>query len=281
MSTLFVNEITVLDFAYLDSERGLLGESWIVDVTLSGDLNDQSFVLDFGIVKKMIKSVLDDYMDHKLCVPTSPLRYNLKEEGESIEFEYSFGEGKFVYYKGPKESVVLVDTENIDPKRMTPLLIEAIRAGLPKNVTGVELELRRESGEGEFYQYCHGLKKHEGNCQRIAHGHRSTIEIERKGESSQELEVYWANRWKGIYLGTREDLESSSSEETYLFNYQSSHGEFTLGLPKSCCEIVPHDSTIECLAQYILDELEAKYPEDWFRVKAFEGVGKGAIAESR
>ena len=35
MATLFVHRLTNLDFAYLDAERGLVGETWLMDVELS------------------------------------------------------------------------------------------------------------------------------------------------------------------------------------------------------------------------------------------------------
>ena len=48
MTTLFVKHLTVIDFSFLDPIRGVVGESLIVDIALSGPLNHEGMVLDFS-----------------------------------------------------------------------------------------------------------------------------------------------------------------------------------------------------------------------------------------
>ncbi|MBR9870490.1 MAG: 6-pyruvoyl tetrahydropterin reductase, partial [Gammaproteobacteria bacterium] len=38
------------------------------------------------------------------------------------------------------------------------------------------------------------------------------------------------------------------------------------------------DTTVELIAAHMADVLKAEFPADEIRVKAYEGVGKGAIA---
>lgn len=38
------------------------------------------------------------------------------------------------------------------------------------------------------------------------------------------------------------------------------------------------DTTVELIAAHIAEQLKTEFPEDVIRVKAYEGVGKGAIA---
>jgi 6-pyruvoyl-tetrahydropterin synthase len=66
---LFVDNLTNVDFSFLDAQRGLLGETYLANIRLLGDLDEQGMVCDFGIVKKRVRHWLDTELDHRLAVP--------------------------------------------------------------------------------------------------------------------------------------------------------------------------------------------------------------------
>ena len=68
---LFVRDLTVIDASYLSAERGMVGESWLVDIELTGTLNEMSMLLDFARVKKQLKAIIDAEVDHRLLVPVA------------------------------------------------------------------------------------------------------------------------------------------------------------------------------------------------------------------
>ncbi len=65
----------------------------------------------------------------------------------------------------------------------------------------------------------------------------------------------------------------------YFFKYEASQGEFEMAIEKSICEIIHQDTTVECLAQHVLHETQ-KIATGTIEVRAFEGVGKGALVSS-
>ncbi|WP_046004423.1 6-carboxytetrahydropterin synthase [Pseudoalteromonas rubra] len=280
---LFVDALTVIDFSYLCSKRGAVGESWIVDMTLHGQLNEESMVLDFAKVKKQIKAIIDDTIDHKLAIP-SQLACSYSSQHGRVQFDGEFG-GHHLAMSAPDEAVCIVEGETISEATVIAFLKQQILPKMPDNVKDVEIELRPEPSRSFYYHYSHGLKKHDGNCQRIIHGHRSDIGIYLDDISMPRLQKEWAERWQDIYLGSEEDLIDVSAlkhitarDNDYAFAYSASQGYFELAISKSRCDLIPCDSTVECIAEYLAGEIKAQYPERKVKVKAFEGVGKGAIA---
>jgi 6-pyruvoyl-tetrahydropterin synthase len=279
MPQLFVNRLTVIDFSYLHSRRGLVGESWQVDISLRGGLDEQGMVLDFGDVKKSVKRLIDEQFDHKLLVPGAYGGLTHKTLGEQTQLVFQTTDNALIRHGSPTDAVTLVDCDEITPETLAADIRNALGPLMPHNVAGIDIHLWPEPIEGAFYHYSHGLKQHCGNCQRIAHGHRSRLRIERNGGRDPTLESVWAEAWRDIYIGTREDVLEEKDGQL-LFSYRSDQGNFSLQLPASRCYLIDTDSTVENIAQHIADTLKQRHPQDSFRVIAFEGIDKGAIGES-
>ncbi|MDP4546651.1 MULTISPECIES: 6-carboxytetrahydropterin synthase [unclassified Marinobacter] len=281
MNHLFVDNLTVIDFAYLDPTRGLVGESWIADVVLGGELDDQGMVFDFSNVKRTIKRVIDERVDHRLVIPRGYEGLHWDEDQPNT-FRWDLTNGGHISHTSPDEAVVWLSSERVEKPAVAALLEKELKAVLPGNVTTVEINLREDIIEGPYYHYVHGLKKHLGNCQRIAHGHRSPIRIDRNGQRDTELEKRWAKLWEDIYVGTEEDVTrrfvGDDGQHYISFDYEANQGEFALTLPESRVYMLETDTTVELIAAHMADVLKAEFPEDEIRVKAYEGVGKGAIA---
>lgn len=283
---LFVRDLTVIDFSYLCEKRGMLGESYIVDVELHGGLDQTSMVLDFSHVKKLIKRTIDELVDHKLVLPeqSAALSLSVIEQTHILRFNSQRG---LIQMAAPAQASVAIATTAINEHSITEFLQQAIKPLLPENIDKVIFTLRPENSTSFYYHYSHGLKKHDGNCQRIAHGHRSTIQIYTDGMLAPRLNKYWSERWQDIYLATAEDVCEAAAmqylragNDDYSFRYHAAQGWFELTMPKSHCEIVSCDTTVECLAEYIAAELKQLDQTKQYKVVAYEGVGKGAIAFS-
>ncbi|MDG1121477.1 MAG: 6-carboxytetrahydropterin synthase [Glaciecola sp.] len=288
---LFVNDLTVMDFSYLCPKRGMVGESWIVDVILAGELNEESMVQDFGIVKKQLKGLIDQYVDHKLLVPAEHAYSQITHRDKNmVQVSFQRPDERAIHMYCPDEAYGFIYADEINMESVGAYLKDVLAIHLPDNVDDIQLLLRAEVITTPFYHYTHGLKKHDGNCQRIAHGHRSKITIIENGSENLAEEAYWAKRWADIYIGSTEDqvtigqLQCDYGDVTdathTAFAYESSQGYFEMAISHEECEVIDRDSTVECLAQYLLEEQTKRSTAEQIQVIAFEGVGKGAIVQT-
>ena len=276
MTSLFVEQLTVIDCSYLDAARGLVGESWIVDIELIGDLDDQSMVLDFGEVKRRLKRAIDGSVDHTLVVPRRAAELSLAESAGKVELLFRSDLGAFEHLS-PPVAVSLVDAAVVDTDAVIAYLKPRLAEVLPANVSELRLHLRHERIDGAYYHYTHGLKKHNGHCQRIAHGHRSQIQIRIDGARAPQLEAEVAARWLDIYLGSNEDVIASGNGRL-RFAYEAPEGRFEIALPEARVERMDGDTTVERIAEWIAQMPSPAGLAGELEVRAYEGVMKGAIA---
>jgi 6-pyruvoyl-tetrahydropterin synthase len=285
MPRLFVDQLTVIDCSILDPDRGLIGASWSVNIELQGELDNQSMVFDFAKVKRTIKQVIDQEVDHKLLVPINYTDLDISG-GDQISILFDDRQQQEITHQSPASAVCQIPTERVDKTSVIEFLRAAILPNLPGNVIGLRIELHEEQAQGHYYRYSHGLKKHDGNCQRIAHGHRSQIQIWQDGTRNSGLERSLAAQWTDIYIGTLDDVVEQSADRI-RFAYTTEQGYFSLELPVHRVHMMATDTTVECIADHLLELIDTQLgseqspnqsTESLIRVKAFEGIGKGAIA---
>ncbi|MFT5419476.1 MAG: 6-pyruvoyl-tetrahydropterin synthase [Candidatus Endobugula sp.] len=279
---LFVDNLTNVDFSYLDPNRGLVGETWLANIVLEGSLDEQGMVCDFGIVKKTVRDWLDTYIDHCLVVAAEAETIDIVRNDATIDLTFQYAD-KQLRCSSPSQAISLINSPSITPESVATWCIEKLRELLPDTIARITLRFTPEQIKHQFYHYSHGLKKHRGNCQRIAHGHRSTIEITRDDQRDHPLEAQWCEQWRDIYVGTRGDLINTidiNGRAYYHFAYDSEQGHFELMLPITDCYLIDTDSTVEFIARHIADTLKQQNPINEFVVRAYEGIGKGAIAVS-
>lgn len=273
---LFVNQLTNIDFSFLDADRGMVGETWLASVMLDGTLDDQGMVCDFGVVKKLLRHWLDDQIDHRLVIPArSPALVIHEQTDNRIDLSWHYSGGT-IRMHAPRQAVTLADCEVIDADNMSIWCQQQVQPLFDTRLKPLELTFDAEEIRDPYYHYSHGLKKHAGNCQRIAHGHRSRIQIWLDGQRNSALEQIWADRWRDIYIGSTEDLLNSSSDQQLEFGYSSNQGDFFLSIPRSHCYLIDTDSTVELIAGHLATEIQKVYPDFAIRVRAFEGLNKGA-----
>lgn len=274
---LFVDNLTNSDFCYLHPSRGLLGETWLSHIELEGELDQQGMVCDFGIVKSTTRKLLDDLIDHRLLVPANAANLTVSQTEAATDLHWTLADGQEIQHSSPTHCVTLIESEAITPEVVAHWCEQQLRRLLPETVETIKVGFSQEAIDGPFYHYSHGLKKHAGKCQRIAHGHRSKIQIARDGRPAPDLESQWSDLLKDSYIGTREDLRPGAPAGYRQFAYRAAEGEFSLRLPEQNCHLLDSESTVEHIARHIAETLKEEEPRYSFTVRAYEGLGKGAV----
>lgn len=269
MPTLFINDITHINASYACPQRGIVGESWIVDLAVAGPLNEESMIIDFGIIKPLIKDIVDDTIDHTLILPNAKFISKEKEDKLGITIRINLENKDHITLTCPHQSLTWVETESITTEALTSHITSLIQEKLPPEVKA-SITLRYEEKE-PYFHYTHGLKKHDGNCQRMAHGHRSHLTIVENGQRNHALENQWCQTLTLKHIGTREDI-IQETDTHFTFGYNAPQGRFELTLAKSACYILECDSTIECIATHLKSKLGKA------NISVCEGINKGASA---
>ena len=156
MAHLFVEQLTVLDCAYLCAQRGLVGESWIVDLELVGSLDEQGMVLDFGAVKRQVRDAVEAVADHRLLVPTGSSALQIHHQNGETQLRFETEDG-LIEHRSPSQALCLLDAPEIADEPLQQALLTAAWEAVPANVQEIRIQLRHEAIDGAWYRYTLSL----------------------------------------------------------------------------------------------------------------------------
>ena len=294
--TLFYKSISVLDAAVLDPFLGLVGQSWQVDVNLTGHTDKEGVIADFSKIKNKIKKIIDNQVDHRLLIDHTLL--NVVENKAKVNFQYGSNKTYQLEYVAPTEAFCILPNGH-STSALQVYIASIIKKEMSDNIKDVEIILREELHENIFH-YTHGLKEHYGNCQRLFHGHRNTLEIWRNGTRETNWEknltqeifkgnihfAFWDNIVNSLQLqelsGKKQEIICGilDSDVMIELKYQGSQGEFWAKIPAKQTYILPCETTIENLSTYFAQWIKNNWasPTDKVTVVGYEGISKGAKA---
>ncbi len=125
----------------------LHGHSYIVRLRLEGDIGEEGMIMDFVVLKRALKGLIEE-LDHKTLIPTMSEDVRLNVTEESVE-AVSCGK-RYVF---PRMDVVLLDVPNTTAEEMAKMMTQRIvhDVSFPGNVRSVSVGLDEERGQTAWY----------------------------------------------------------------------------------------------------------------------------------
>ena len=267
--TLFMEDVTVLDYAYFDAATGARGDTLVVDVELGGELDANGFVFDFGKAKRAIKGAIDRDIDHRAVVPRRAAGLVIEQTRDRVHVRYGG-----VDYSAPDSALAFIDAVTITRESIAAHIEHLVRPHMPANVRTIDVHLHPDARAqlAPSFCYTHGLRAHDGNCQRLLHGHCGTFHTTWDGKADTELAQWLARRFDGAHFAAQRDVRGS------LVAYVAEQGAFDLVMPHGRVVAIDAEPSIENLTRIAFETVVNERHLDGNRlvVSAYEGSRKGA-----
>lgn len=142
----------------------LHGHSYIVRLRLEGEIGEEGMIMDFVVLKKKLKQMIDE-LDHKTLLPTASQDVKLTVSDDSVE-AVSCGK-RYVF---PKEDVTLLDVPTTTAEEMSKMMTKRMVAEIdfPPNVRSVSIGLDEERGQTAWYTEVLRCRRRSSSCPEVS-----------------------------------------------------------------------------------------------------------------
>ena len=125
----------------------LHGHSYIVRLRMEGDIGEEGMIMDFVILKRTLKKIIDE-VDHRTLLPARSKEVKIDVEGDSVEVVS--GCKRYVF---PKEDVALLDVPTTTAEEMCKMMTLRMKSEIdfPPNVRSISIGLDEERGQTAWY----------------------------------------------------------------------------------------------------------------------------------
>jgi len=125
----------------------LHGHGYIVRLRLEGDVGEEGMIMDFVVLKKKLKEMVDEF-DHHVLLPGRSKDAKIENDGESVQVICC---GK--RYVFPSVDVVILDIPTTTAEEMARLMTErmAREVKIPNNVRSISVGLDEERGQTAWF----------------------------------------------------------------------------------------------------------------------------------
>ena len=125
----------------------LHGHSYIVRLRLEGEIGEEGMLMDFVILKKALKSMVDSF-DHHVLLPGNSSEVYIRTEDGEVHVECN---GK--RYMFPQSDVVILDVPTTTAEEMSKMMAEKMVSAvdIPPNVRSLSIGLDEERGQTAWY----------------------------------------------------------------------------------------------------------------------------------
>jgi 6-pyruvoyltetrahydropterin/6-carboxytetrahydropterin synthase len=132
--------------------ESLHGHNYRVGAAVEGSVDAEClFVLDFGVLKQLVRKLVDE-IDHKVLLPTRNPKLAFREEDGRLAVDY-FGKPTYVF---PRSDCALLPIPNTTAEMLAQYLGSAVREELQRlgyrHLSLLELEVEENFGQSATYR---------------------------------------------------------------------------------------------------------------------------------
>lgn len=278
--TLHIADVTRLDCATVDVDSGVTGQSWHVDVDVTGHKNSKGFLIDFSGLKKTLKQICDSTHDHTLIVPQRSPCVTISRDNERYQIKVSPNSQQQWIYDSPVTAVSILDADSVNCELIEIELSRMLLKALPQNITQVKVSLREEVCNGAvFFQYTHGLYNYDGDCRRIFHGHRGMVRVYQNNIYNEQLSQRLRDEFLGKHIHIACIPQIKERQDRHAILQAKENGpKITAQVPIDNVLFLDDETSIENIAESCLEWLRRSVEESGtpLKVEIFEGIYKSA-----